>query len=556
MQLDPTFAGGYYLAIVLLIFIIVLSIRYQSIQVWRYFSRNKWPVLIDLPTTSREKAGKLAAYELNGEVGRMSMAVVPESHVMYSTGSVWMHKIWNSAFHVVGFESMEFNELVLLLLFIALNLTFLLLPFESDASTASDLVNRAAHIALANSAFVFPLATRNSVFVTLIGVPFERIIKFHRWTGRMIFFMIALHGGTQIQQQYSATESINQALFGDNQHLTGSLAFLSIIIIVIMSHAVIRRFAFEAFWWTHFTFIFFIIFGALHTSWFAPYVAFGISLYVVDRLIRFVKSNIKSTKVVNIEPIQTGVTRVVFERDMHYEAGQYAFVNFPNLNAPVSLVTWHPVSLSSAPSIEDDGIPLHTVHLKAAGGFTQKLYEKARSQSGMSPGLLRMKFDGPYGKPSLEFSEQRTVMLVAGGIGVTPMISILRDLVDKQLSGLPLATQAIYFIWVIPDIDSYAWFASELQELLHRASALPDNKYIIDVKVFLTRSQTTPSSIFFQGRPSFDFLLKSVKDFHGSGDIAVGVCGPAVMIKEVKNSAMARSDRYGLVNVHSETYEL
>ncbi|CAJ0827488.1 15097_t:CDS:10 [Entrophospora sp. SA101] len=88
------------------------------------------------------------------------------------------------------------------------------------------------------------------------------------------------------------------------------------------------------------------------------------------------------------------------------------------------------------------------------------------------------------------------------------------------------------------------------------AKALPSNKYLLDLKIFLTRSTTTPSSIFFQGRPNFDVILSDVKTYHGSGDIAVGVCGPGPMRTQVRNAAVAQSDETCLFKVHYETFEL
>ncbi|CAJ0824044.1 11944_t:CDS:2, partial [Entrophospora sp. SA101] len=57
-------------------------------------------------------------------------------------------------------------------------------------------------IGVANAAFVFPLATRNSIFLTFMGISYERIIKFHRWVGRMIIVCIMFHGMGHIQKRY------------------------------------------------------------------------------------------------------------------------------------------------------------------------------------------------------------------------------------------------------------------------------------------------------------------------------------------------------------------
>src|SRR5438045_3731335 len=104
--------------------------------------------------------------------------------------------------------------------------------------------------------------------------------------------------------------------------------------------------------------------------------------------------------------------------------------------------------------------------------------------------------------------------------------------------------------------DAYQWFGSELRELTARAGTLPGNKHLLDIKVFLTRSTTTPSSVFFQVILDFLIFMQNIKKYHGSGDVAVCLCGPSVMLKQVRNAAVETSDHTCLFKVHCETFEL
>ncbi|CAG8486880.1 8011_t:CDS:2 [Acaulospora morrowiae] len=521
------FLAGYYLACTAVGGLIAGSIFYQTAQIRTYISRTRWPKVEDLPNrkTDRPAANK------------------PDIHFALT---VFLHKFWNS---VIGFFDKTISEIVGLFLFIGLNIIFLLLPFQSGVGLVQQLNIRCAYIALANAAFVFPLATRNSIFVTLIGVPFERIITLHRWVGRTIFLLLTFHATYQIQSQY--TGSLYNLLALSDVNKWGFLAYVFLIIIVIMSHSIFRRFAFEWFYWSHFNFIFFVIFGSLHQDEFLSFTGIGVGLYVIDRLIRFFVG-LNKIDVVSMEAITSGVTRIVFRYPTYYEAGQYMFVNIPQLKLPVSLIAWHPFSYSSAPSAKDKGVHNASIHVKTQGGFTRTLY--ANSQKTEAP--LKLRIDGPYGKPSIDFKAHRTVLLVAGGIGITPMISILRDLVSRQVTSMPVATQEIHFMWIIPDQVAHSWFAEEIREIIAQSSALPKEKYLLDIKIFFTRAKSTPSTEFFAGRPNFKLVFRDIKQFHGSGDIAVGVCGPAVMLNEVRNAAVSESDTSCLFHVHTETFEL
>jgi len=534
------FAAGYYQGLTYIGIIIILSVIYQFGQVSKYITRTKWPRIPDLPNR-RDIDGKAAT-----ESSDANIHIAP---------AVMFHKLTNYTLHVFSVGDMTVGEILLFVLFIAINAIFLLLPFPADTSGAETLSKRCAYLALANAAFVFPLATRNSIFLKLIGVPFERLIKFHRWVGRTIYFLTTFHGSFQIQQSYGINKSISGALFGTTTNQWGFLAYISIFIIMFTSHSVIRRNFFEVFYWSHFSFIFFLIFGNLHQPQFIMFTAIGMSLYIIDRLTRFIMG-FGTVNVIGIEAIQSGVTKIIFEFKDYYESGQYMFINFSNLNPPTSLIAWHPISFSSSPSVMDDGPHYASIHMKVQGGFSRQLYVRSQEGPQSMQFPLKMKVDGPYGKTSLDFMQYNTVVLVSGGIGITPMISILRDLVDRQVTSMPIVTQAIYFLWVIPDIDAYQWFGSELRELVARADALPGNKHLLDIKVFLTRSTTTPSSVFFQGRPDFSIFMQDIKKYHGSGDIAVGVCGPAVMLKQVRNAAVQTSDTTCLFKVHCETFEL
>ncbi|CAJ0912500.1 3494_t:CDS:2, partial [Entrophospora sp. SA101] len=457
-DLLPNFLAAYYQVASFLCFIILISTMYQIKQISAFLSRSKWPEIPDLPH-QREKFGRLEDVS-NEQTRNSGTFIVPDTSAKHFTPTVWIHKASNYVIDV-------------------------------NLIAVIDIYNRSAYIALANAAFIFPLATRNSIFLTLFGFPFERLIRFHRWVGRMIFILITFHASYQFQTSYTATNSFNATLMDDKTYLWGFLAYLSLFIITITSHSVFR-----------------------------------ITLYGADRLIRFI-IGFKAKNIVSIEAIQSGVTKVVFEYNSYYSAGQYMFINIPNLNPPLSWFTWHPISFSSSESVQDVG-DTHkaSFHMKCLGGFTKQLYAGAQEGNEYGKAKLKLRVDGPYGKVSIDFIRYRTVILIGSGIGVTPMMSILKDLVDRQVSSMPITTQAIYFYWIIPDI----------------AKALPSNKYLLDLKIFLTRSTTTPSSIFFQGRPNFDVILSDVKTYHGSGDIAVGVCGPGPMRTQVRNAAVAQSD--------------
>ncbi|CAJ0850301.1 7172_t:CDS:2 [Entrophospora sp. SA101] len=527
MDASPDSSAAYYYVSTVIGLIIVLAIPYQYSQIKCLLQRRKRQINNNL----NEKLKAIAEEIL--EENEEGIDIAP----IHSFITVWFHKIWNTTIHVTSVGDMSVGEIILLFVFIFFNLFFFLHPFQtSNANFPTNLNNRAGRIGVANAAFIFPLASRNSIFLTFLGIPFERIIKFHRWVGRMIIFCIMFHGMGHIQEGYEAGGNLTAAIFGST--------------------------------------VLFVIANIFHVSENFYFEIIGILLYSIDVSIRFYLSK-KNAKIIKLETIQNDITKITIKYNMFYEAGQYIFVYFPNLKKPLSstLIIWHPVSISSSPtSLLSLNNNISTIHLKKVGKFTNSLFDRAIRETDVINPTLNISIEGPYGKSSVQFMDYETVMLFSGGIGITPMISILRSLVDRLVSGMAIATTTIYFIWVIPNFDSYNWFSSEIQEIQEvfnnsLKKSNNDNKYMLDIKIFVTKpipndnntnssSDSALSKISHIGRPKFEGIMQDVKRYHGSGDVAVGACGPSLMLKDITNAAMSQSTRKGLFLVHTEIFEL
>jgi respiratory burst oxidase len=101
----------------------------------------------------------------------------------------------------------------------------------------------------------------------------------------------------------------------------------------------------------------------------------------------------------------------------------------------------HPFSITSAPG--DDFL---SVHIRQLGDWTQEL-KRVFSEACEPPlagksGLLRadettrkslpkLLIDGPYGAPAQDYRKYDVLLLVGLGIGATPFISILKDLLNN-----------------------------------------------------------------------------------------------------------------------------
>jgi ferredoxin-NADP reductase len=94
---------------------------------------------------------------------------------------------------------------------------------------------------------------------------------------------------------------------------------------------------------------------------------------------------------------------------------------------------------------------------------------------------LIVKVDGPVGAPSQGYSHFPIVVLVAAGIGVTPMISVLKELLDR-----PGKMKRVFFYWIVRDHESFEWFSSLMQDIYDEAYDVQNQDVIMHMRPFLT----------------------------------------------------------------------
>ena len=151
--------------------------------------------------------------------------------------------------------------------------------------------------------------------------------------------------------------------------------------------------------------------------------ATGLGAYVYRTLmgsiiIKHYKYVVDSVKVVAGNVVQ--VNMVPTGLKMSYKPGQFVFVRF-NSNTPHDGISkeWHPFSISSAPH---DGVLQLSV--KGLGDYTNKL---AVLRAGSTADI-----EGAYGRFTYTNFKNKNQIWVAGGIGVTPFISMARSITDPS----------------------------------------------------------------------------------------------------------------------------
>jgi predicted ferric reductase len=364
----------------------------------------------------------------------------------------------------------------------------------------------------------------------------DRLTAWHRWVGLTIFWLVLLHPTLMIVG-YARYENLTVpeqflSFAGVFATLMGMLAAGTIIVVIILStRAARRRLSYEA-WHAVHMFLYVavtlaLIHQALEPSFFRESLitlvywtllwGLAIAALIVGRIVTPLRLNARHRlRVAKVVPESDNVASVyVSGRDLdrlQARPGQFFIWRFLGYNS-----WWqaNPFSISAAP----DGQHLRLTP-KAVGTTSAGLRHV--------PVGTRVFVEGPYGAFTSRQRSRDSTLLIAGGIGITPIRALLEELTGP--------VTVLYRVHGMAD----AVLLQELEELARGQSAR------VQVLTGRTGAGNPPNTPF---EP--DNLAALVPDIR---ERDVFVCGPPAMM-----SAVIRSLRTLGVprhQIHAERFSL
>ncbi|KAK4750452.1 hypothetical protein SAY87_003934 [Trapa incisa] len=377
---------------------------------------------------------------------------------------------------------------------------------------------------------------------------------------------------------------------------------------------------YNTFWYSHHLFVFVYALLIVHsmflfltsnviekTTW--MYIAFPVLLYTGERIFRAVRSGCYDVKILKATAYPGKVLHLSFSKPegFVYSSGMCIFVQCPQISPlewcnffkPLhlhclcidfsillftSLLLFfhrHPFSLSSCPSEDCLG-----VHIRTLGDWSYHLYslfqEALISRTNEYPQLY---IDGPYGGASQDYVKYDTVVLIGLGIGATPFISILKDILHKTNSkiqdgaiGLPRGPSKAYLYWVTREQSSFSWFGDFIRDVYKKTSQV---QWAVEVHSFLScmhkeedaRSallsalqiiyhvkrgtdiiSRTPVRTHFS-RPNWPRIFSKLSRRHRGARIGVFYCGASGLARELEGLCIKFSTKTSTRFVfHKEHY--
>ncbi|WP_432838425.1 ferredoxin reductase family protein [Dactylosporangium sp. CA-092794] len=267
------------------------------------------------------------------------------------------------------------------------------------------------------------------------GFGMDHLTAWHRWTGFSIFWLAVLHpifvllGFARYDRISFLAETTNFSK--QLPVLLGMIAVGLIIVVVALSvRAARRRLPYEAWHTVHLLLYVVVVLGVVHqvyegtafkiNIWTQVYWwglwAFAIGALLTGRLfLPLVRNARHRLRVAAVVPeSEDAVSVYVTGRDVHLlpaRAGQFFLWRFPGYNPWWQV---NPFSLSAAPN--DRFLRLTA---KGVGATSRGLRQL--------PVGTRVFVEGPYGALTASQRVRSATVLIAGGIGVTPIRSLLED---------------------------------------------------------------------------------------------------------------------------------
>ena len=303
------------------------------------------------------------------------------------------------------------------------------------------------------------------------------------------------------------------------------------ILIGMLSVPYIRNKIFEVFYLSHKFFLFLAIaMGIWHYLLTFYYILPTLVLYLIDLICRYCNTKqalYSHLKIIGQDDKKTSSILITISllKPVQTPPGTYFFICFRE----ISSFEWHPLSLIT----QNHNNLTFCAKDMGKNSWTNKirtLDENKTLENKLKDSVILLQ--GPYGHTNIDYKNKKYkyLILVAGGIGITPILSILYDIHHNYKKYKHL--KHIYLIWIV----SHSSMVDGLKFLL----------LYLDKKIFITSVYSTfknddkieDGEYYFEiinCRPNISNLINEL--YHDnkmtSSELGVGCCGPNSLSRDV-----------------------
>lgn len=433
----------------------------------------------------------------------------------------------------------------------------------------AELRGRTGALAAYNMIPTVIFALRNNPFIPLLQVSYDTFNLLHRWTARIVVIEGIVHafawGAAKFDQKgwEGISKGIDKSIFLQS----GLVTAVVMLTMTVQAWSPIRHAFYETFLNIHRLLALAAFVGLyMHLNHGElPQIPWGYLIFVLwaleyafrsGRVLYYNYTRQRTTRV-TVEALPAEACRITLQIPRHwsFKPGAHAYVYVPRFG----LWSSHPFSIAwsrdfamnnmneklPTTSYDNDLDSKDKVQTnlsmitRARTGITRKLYDAARATPN---GMVETwgAIEGPYGGHE-SLDSYGTVVLFAGGVGITHQISYIRHLVAHCADGT-VATRKIILVWSVPNTEALEWVRPWMDEILK----MPGRREILKIMLFVTKPKSMQEVIsgtgtvqMFPGRCNPQTILdKEIVERVGA--MVVTVCGPGGFADSVRHAVRRR----------------
>ncbi len=436
--------------------------------------------------------------------------------------------------------------------------------------------------------------SRSSFWPKMLGMSYERAVLWHRLASTFTLFVTGVHG-IHMVHDYGFQESFSTKAncFGLG-NIYGTLILVAGGLLLVLSQAPVRRYSYRTFSMAHKVLVpAVLVLSCLHIG--------DLIYFLLPPIVLEIACNRIGRKIQYRRPVGTAVARIVPDGVIELRLRAPAVVTEIVQRGANGLGSWvwlavaadkadklnpHPFSVAAVDASAEELKLL--IKIGKTGSWTSALAEKVKAfgtteaslanhgssagsglsdtilASPSSSGALKFNLDGPYGTPTIRLESYSSLVLIGGGIGVTPLLPILSMVANAQAdssTNLLPQLRRLVFVWSVRRQEGFECAAEELRCAAARIAigSIGDTPSV-EVQLHLTGEapqEGVPQA--FQHtiecrRPDMAEIFTRVKavDATAGGMGTAGfVCGPAAMIREAQQAGWENS-----VQIHVESFDM
>lgn len=316
----------------------------------------------------------------------------------------------------------------------------------------------------------------------------------------------------------------------DVAYNAGIIAFIGMVVLLVITFYV--HLPYRIWLYTHRFLGVAFLFAGFHVLFIpsdisrSPILFWYIALFTVLGITAFIYRTIMGNVFVRRVPYKVEIVQTIagntiavemspIEKRLDFKPGQFVFVRFIWANKDGIINEVHPFSIASAPSE-----PHLRLYMKALGDFTGSLKH-------LKPGTIA-EIEGAYGKFSYSQFGDTPQIWIAGGIGITPFLSMARSY-DRESPPVHLFYSVVHKEELLDQMALRDYLPVHYPSFIYHPYVADEQKEFLNVK----------------------YIAEQVG---GVGNKEIFICGPPPMMKALRT----QFKELGVPNrkIHSEEFSM